>query len=370
MNFIENSFSLASDLTDPVCKAHEYFRRTYTVEALHPTATRVANVVRKFFLVIAALLFSCLALFTTLPGIALRGLAAKLQNTPFLEQHSRSPSKTLPPERIFTLLSWNICCVAGGYTITDGGVVPWKERIDQIVRQIEEKDADVNCIYETMDTKSALYVADRLKAKGYPHIYFNMGSKAIGVSAGILVASKYEVKEAEFIPFPLASLVGRTKNASKGVFGFDLASEGKSFARIFATHLQHSEEPAFPTEEERAGRRMQMEIIVDKVNRVRDKCVVVTGDLNLDDEEYLASPWRSIFQKGDAFSGRTWGGDAFCASLVGKRPSGPLNLDHTMIVQGTARAILTQAVDTGYVAERYTREATSDHRGLYSLITL
>ncbi len=370
MNLISNSFYLASSLTDPVCKAHEYFRRIKVTDALYPTDHKVTHVARKIFLVLAVVFFATLSLLTTLPGIALRGLAAQSQKVPFLYVQGEAAEKTLPPNRAFTLLSWNICCVVGGYPITDGGVTPWEERIDAIMRQIEEKDADVNCIYETMDTKSAFYLAEKLKAKGYVPIYFNMGARAVGVSAGILVASKYRIKEAEFTPFPLHSLVGRTKNASKGVFAFDLMSEGKSFARIFTTHLQHSEEPQYPTEEEKEARRKQMGIIVDKVNAVKDKCIVVTGDLNLDDEEYAASPWHRLFQKGDRFLGKTWGGDAFCASLVGKRPSSALNLDHTMIVQGTARALSTQAVETGYAANQFKKEALSDHKGLYSVVAL
>ncbi len=62
------------------------------------------------------------------------------------------------------------------------------------------------------------------------------------------------------------------------------------------------------------------------------------------------------------------GGDAFCARLVGKRVSGALNLDHTMLVAGSGRGIETSLVDPGYDAERFTREALSDHGALLSRI--
>lgn len=361
MSIIEDSFYLASYLTDPICKAHESFRRLYVVDALNPTASKIANWSRKFFLMMAVVLFSILALFTTGPGAALRGIAAFWQKNPFTHVYTGAENKILPQNREFTLLSWNICCVAGGYTISDGGVVPWEERIDDIVRQIIEKDADVNCLYETFDTKSAYYLTEKLKEKGYGHFYYNIGPQAIGVSSGIMIASKYEIKDPEFTLFPKETLVGRTKNAAKGIFGFDLVSEGKAFARVFTTHLQHSEEPAFPTPPEIKGRKKQMEILVDKVNQIRDRAIVITGDMNQED-----LPWP--FQRNDLFEEKTWGGDAFCAKLEGKRVSGPLNLDHTMAVR--VRNMATSMIGTGYDPNVYKREATSDHNGLFSRIAL
>lgn len=118
------------------------------------------------------------------------------------------------------------------------------------------------------------------------------------------------------------------------------------------------------------ARRHQMQILIDKVNAVRDRCIVVTGDLNLDDNEYQASPWHRQFQKGDDFADKTWPGDEFCARLVGKRVSGPLNLDHTMFLNGTAHAIHTSLVPTGYDPTLFTESALSDHSGLLSKISL
>jgi hypothetical protein len=368
----DSFFRIASYLTDPICKTHECFRRIYVVDTLNPTDSKITNFARKVFLGLAVLVFAFLALFTTLPGVAIRGVAVHLKSTPYIYEKGTFVDKTLPESRTFTVLSWNICCVAGGYPITDGGVLPWGERIDKILEQIIEKDADVNCVYEVFDAKSGFYIAEKLKENGYNHCYYSIGTKSIGGSSGILVASKYEIKDPEFVQFPQDTLVGRTKWAAKGVFGFDLASEGNRFARVFATHLQHSEEPQHPTKEELSGRRRQMEIIVDKVNQVRDRCVVVTGDLNLDDEEYMKSNWHHQFVKGDEFERKTWGGDAFCANLVNraKRISDPLNLDHTMILKGSARAIRTTLLETGFDGARFDRCASADHEGLYSEIAL
>lgn len=363
-------FEIASYLTDPVCKSHEYFRRIQVVEALNPKAIAIANLARKFFLCLGLVIFASLAVVTTLPGIAFRSVGSHLQKNPYIHVQGDSEPKILPPDHSFSLLTWNICCVGAGYAISDGGVVPWSFRIDAIIDKIVEKNADVNCLYETFDTKSAFYIYEKLKQHGYNHFYFNIGPKAIGVSSGILVASKYTIQNPEFTQFPQDALVGRAKNAAKGVFGFDLESSRRQFARIYSTHLQHSEQPEFPTDEEIEARKRQMQIIIDKVNTVRDRSVIVTGDLNLDDKEYNASLWHARFQKGDDFEEKTWGGDEFCASLVDKPVSGPLNLDHTMILNGTARSIHTQLLQTGYNSAVFNEKALSDHCGLLSIIQI
>ena len=363
-------FRVASYLTDPICKCHELMRRLHLVDHLHPTAMKVANVARKMLLVGAMAVCAFTALFTTLPGIALRGMGVYLQKEPFIHWKGDHKDKILPSDRTFSLLSWNICCVGAGYSISDGGVMPWRFRIDAIVDKILKKDADVNCLYETMDTSSAFYIAEKLQQNGYSHIYFNIGPKAVGASSGIMVASKYAIKNPQFTQFPLDSLVGRTKHAAKGVFGFDLQSKGKTFATVFATHPQHSAEPSYPTDEEIEARRKQMKIILEQVDKVKDRCVVVTGDLNLDDEEYRKSPWSSRFQKGDTFHDPdyTWGGDKVCAGIMSQRPSLPSNLDHTMVKAGSARSIRTSLVKTGYVGTLFKEKALSDHAGLFSQI--
>lgn len=365
-------FQAASYLTDPICKAQEFFRRIDVVDSLHPTAYKITNYMRKGFLLLGVVGAVFLGSIMSIPGIGLRAFGKYLQKRPFIYHKEEGNEKALPADRTLSLLSWNICCPAGEYSITDGGVTPWDFRINSVINKIIETDADVNCLYETFDTRSAFYLCDQLKQKGYGHFYFNIGPEIIGVSSGIFVASKYAIENPEFTPFPLDSLVGRTKNAAKGVFAFDVLSQGKAIARIHATHLQHSEQPQYPTSEEWSGRRKQMEIVVDKVDKVKDRCVIVTGDLNLDDEEYSVSPWRERFEKGDTYRDpdRTWGGDEFCAKLMNKPISQSLNLDHTMVVKGTAQQIRTSLINPQYHPSYFSKMALSDHAGLFSTITV
>ncbi|MBX7066374.1 MAG: endonuclease/exonuclease/phosphatase family protein [Parachlamydiales bacterium] len=355
MEIDETLFEVASYLTDPICLARESY-----IEA------KVSQVSKKIFLYLAVVFFACLALFTTLPGCALRGVATWIRPQPFSIEAGDGKHCS---ENRFTLLSWNICCIAAGYSITDGGVPPWKERIDQLAQKIIEKNADVNCLYEVFDLKAAFYLKEKLKEGGYTHFAYNIGSQAIGVSSGMMVASKYQIDQPEFDPFPKETLVGRTQFCNKGVFSFDLVSDGRPFARIFSTHLQHSELPEFPTSDEVNARAAQMRIVAEKISKVRDRCLVLTGDLNLDEKEYEASSWRSSFARGNPIR-NTWGGDEFCAKLEGKPISKALTLDYTLIWQGTAQGIVNSIVETGYSASDYRKEALSDHSGILSEIQL
>lgn len=403
----DSCFRLASFLTDPVCKVDELYARLFVEDSGYAGA-------RAAFLGAQMVGYGALGAVGGPLGLGLRALGCYLQKNPFRFIETGAKPKKLEGNR-FSLLSWNICCVGGGYPITDGGVPSWPSRIDAIARAIIEKNADVVCLYETFDYGSVLtltertILAEKLKEQGYTHIYCNIGPRALGVCSGISVFSKFETAEPEFVPFPESTLVGRTKNATKGVFSFSLKDGERTFARIYATHLQHSEKPAHPEKKERVARAAQMKIITDKMNAEKQHgvCSILTGDLNLDDEEYNMSSWKDLFNKGkllfDPVLERTWGGDAYCAKLSNcrsvassvmafftnliweipivdtlgsKEASGPLNLDHTAILKGTIGTLKTSLLKTHFNHEVYRefdeedRPILSDHQGLYSEITL
>lgn len=358
-------FQAASFLTYPVCKSHELYRRSEITETLYPLASKIEIWARKFFLYIGILLSALIALVVSMPGIALRYIASSMQEEPFI--YYKGEAQEIPLQSgEFSLLSWNICCVSGGYAISDGGVLPWTYRIDDVIKKIQAQKADVLCLYELFDADASFYLYEKLKHE-YAHFYLNIGPRAVGVSSGMFVASKFPLDNPEFVPFPKEMLVGRTKNAEKGIFSFDV----QNVARVFSTHLQHSEECAYPTSEEIDARKNQMEMVIERVNKVKNKCAIVTGDLNLDDQEYIHSKWSDPFQKGVTFiDQKTWGGDGFCAALMQKKSSGPLNLDHTMILKGSAKSITTFLVDANFDGKIFKQDALSDHSGLLSHIVI
>lgn len=359
----KKTFYFASLLTEPICKAHELFRTLYIVDVLNPTASRISIWARKFFLGMGIIVSSFLSIGTAIPGTALRGIACYLEKDPFIYYQGKLPDQTLGKD--FSLLSWNICCVGGGYSISDGGVMPWPFRIDNIIAEVLKKDPDLLSLYEIMDIAAGFYLYEKLQRK-YAHFYFNIGPRTIGPSSGIFIASKTKITNPEFTPFPKQMLVGRTKMSEKGVFSFDVQVKGKKI-KIHATHLQHSEQPQYPTKEEIQARQAQMGLIIRKIDQETNSAIV-TGDLNLDSTEYSTSLWKEAFQDLPFNEGapRSWGGDQFCAEMVGKKSSGPLNLDYTLITKESEISAKTLLIETGYDGTRFTREALSDHKGLLS----
>jgi exonuclease III len=358
-------FTLASILTDPACKIHEFSRRIDIVDTLNPQSWKVTNLFRKTAFSLGIIFLLPFGLVGGVAGIGLRYLGCYFERERFIHWEGKAAPITSRPEQ-FSVLSWNICCPGAGYAISDGGVMPWPFRIEALSKKICDQNADVVCLSEVFDIKTATSLYENMKDQ-YAHFYFHIGPRDVGVSSGLFVASKFAINNPSFTAFPKEMLVGRTKKSEKGVFSFEVGR----FATIFTTHLQNSEEPEFPTQEEVTARQQEMKLLMEKVHRVAaSHAVIVTGDLNLDLNEYHESAWSADFKRSDGLTD-TWGGDQFCATLVGRpRYSKSMTLDYTLLKNGTGKQIVTTQVPTDFIASQFTTKALSDHDGLYSTITL
>lgn len=359
----------ASYMTDPVCITRASFMRSYIVKDLHPDAYRVTNFFRRALLLSKAAVFALGAplpvLVSALLAMGVRYAVSRFQKVPYVYRKGSASEKTIQ-DRTFTLLSWNVCLVPGGYETTDGGVISSSKRIQKIVDTILGSKAEVVCLYEVFDPNDALVVREKLK-KEYAHFYDSMGTRVVGLPSGIFVASKFSVANEQFTSFPQEALYGRAKKCGKGVFSFTIDKS----ARIYATHMNHSETPAKPVEGEVEARKAEKKIIEKLVQEPGPEGQVVVGDLNLDDDEFKKSGWTERFEKGDTYTDeKTWGGDEYCKKLMQEEVSGPLNLDHIMIKKGTAQSIETKLLSTGYDAKVISEDATSDHRPQFTTIKL
>lgn len=369
-NFVESrkfyGFTLASSLTDPICKSHEYLRRISVVDSLHDDGYRGMNFVRKFLFGLGVPFFAVTGFIPAMLGIGIRKVFCSFQTQPFIHLKGNLSKIKKEHDGAFTIFSWNICCVGAGYVITDGNQLSWPFRIEKIAQKIREQNADIVCLAEVFDIKTAFRLYEGLK-DDYPFFYLNIGPRHLGVSSGLFVASKFEVADSQFIPFPKEMLNGRSKYAEKGVFSLLVKSAGKVFAQVLTTHLEHSEEPEFATVDEARARKDEMEKVV--IPQIKEGvAAVVLGDLNCDENEFHASSWSSHFDRGQFPHEPTWAGDAFCASLTrGKKISRSLTLDYALLAKGTAKEICTEIVLTGHDAKKF-NSGLSDHAGLRSVI--
>ncbi|MDN3507310.1 MAG: hypothetical protein P0S94_00135 [Simkaniaceae bacterium] len=347
-------FWVASRLTDPPCEVDRAYKQFLI-------AKKVGNYSAEAYHSLEMVWYAALTLLTALPGIILRAAAIQLQENPYQYLQGNGAEKTA--EGSLSLLSWNVCGVGGGFTISDGGVTPFPERVGAVADAILKQDADVVCLYELMDNGTTLEMVEKLK-ETYAHIYFNIGPQAMGPNSGIFVASKVPLDNFSFTPFPKDHLDGRSKPAEKGFVSFNAGD----VAQIFATHLGHSEICGQPTDKEVTSRKNQMSDLMEEVRKVKDLPAIVTGDLNLSYKELQNSDWHTEFNEVEFHP--TWGGDQYCALLMEKEISDKIMYDYTLLYNNNHGSIqdLTY-LETGYDATTYSPDALSDHKGVYTVIT-
>lgn len=367
----ELMFIIGSYLTEPFLKSDEYLKRCYTVNALNHDSGECAKFARKFFLIVGMFGWGAVGLVTTLPGFVFGALPTFLQSDPFIYTKYETIPQCLPAERLISLLSWNVCCIGASLTITDGGVTPTSFRMERIVESIIDVNADVTCLCEVFDVITARYFKEKLKEAGYGYFFSHIGPKAIGLSSGLFIASRYSVQNPEFSVFTKAH--GWASYSEKGVFSFDITEKARRpLARIHVTHLQHSENPASPDLEEIHSREHQLNELKEIADRVNSNLPqIITGDLNMDEEELRYHPLvKYAFSRGDVVGDeKTWGGDAWSAKhIYGKNPTPPMNLDYTLGKNVELRTKI--AFETHFKEGEFSEDALSDHRPLLSYIKI
>lgn len=362
-------FLIGSYLSEPFLKSDEYLKRCYTIEALNGNEDKINCFARKFFLGLGIIGWGVVGLVTTGPAFFFGALPTYFQKIPFIYSKYEAIPKTLPVERVISMLSWNVCCISAGLTISDGCVTPTSFRVDRILESIIDVDADITCLCEVFDVITARYFKQKLSEKGYCHFFSHIGPKAIGLSSGLFIASRYNVQNPEFSVYSQSH--GWASYSEKGVFSFDVVDNARTLAKFHVTHLQHSDNPASPKLEEINSREHQLGELQEIVNRVAATMPqIITGDLNMDDEELKFQPHLRDFSRGTVQGDeKTWGGDAWSAiHIKGETPTPPMNLDYTL---GKNVELTTKiAFDTFFEEGKFTEKALSDHRPLLSYIKI
>lgn len=371
LHALEWGFTAASYLSDPLLTAHRWRWQILITHVLYPQATQTELCARKTLYGCAAFLAGMVSIITTPAGILMRYILIALQSKPFLYCKGVAQECTFTDS--FSLLSWNFCCVPGGYSITDGGILPWSFRIRRLIDELLKQDADVISLSEIFDIQTAHCLINGLKDT-YAHFYYCIGPKGIGPSSGLFLASKINVKHPAFTLYPKEMLDGRAQYSNKGFLKFEIKSSMYSIPiLVYFTHMGHSEVPDNTTSGEVAARRLEGNLIVADMNEHPDHIRILTGDLNLDEKEFQEQGWSTCFNRGTVCdtSGYTWGGDKYAAeNLTHKNASKPSTLDYTASYGQSGMTIFTKYIETGFDAAQFKLDAFSDHKGLYSRINM
>lgn len=416
------AYKIASYLTDPVCMAREYSVRLQILQDLPPSPAfersvesicsyirqmqqideswldqqKMARFAERCFLLGGFAFYSVLTPATALPAMLLRFVASNLENENFIHYRGLVPEKSFESGTL-THLHWNICGIKAGYEIEEGGQMPLHlGRIVEIAQKILFEDPDVICLNEVFDINDAIYFVEALKCR-YAHFVIQCGSRTSGPNSGLFFATKFGVDKISFTPFPKEILVGNAKYSEKGFLIVKMEDRQGPIATMILSHLQHSNEPNFPTIEEEAARKRELDLILKQIDFTTDEHVILAGDLNLDDEEFLRIEPRyySRFKKTRDYTSvfdeesKTWLGDQWyveygnrdftcsfiSASGIRKRQvSEGMNLDHVLVKipkeESLRPEIHTILKSTGYNPQKLSRASLSDHMILFSTIKL
>jgi exonuclease III len=207
----------------------------------------------------------------------------------------------------FTLLNLNVCFLPGGLPLLYGGVLPWNDRIQKVADRILSLDADIICLQEVFERRSALGLYEKLKDR-YSHFYLDIGPKNFGLThtdaglgSGLFVASKLPIKNPSFTPFQK-----KNENVNRGFFQFDIEKEGLKVARVFTTHLE-----AFNDKVSQQNRHNQLETIIETMRKQKEvngnaPLQILCGDLNI--------PWGSKEPAEDLL--QSCFNDSYCHSVT------------------------------------------------------
>jgi hypothetical protein len=197
-----------------------------------------------------------------------------------------------------TVLNWNVCFFPSSLSLLFGGVLPWEDRIEGVANQIIESKADIVCLQEMFSAQAGekLY---RLLEKEYAYFYINIGLKPfgfnsdeIGLSSGLFVASKVEVKNPQFIPFQKTPTI-----RGYGLFSIDISPIGN----LITTHLNPGSDPV-----DLEYRKEQIQEILTFIEtEKKSHSTFLCGDLNI---ERNSSEYKEVIEPkfNDPYFGKGW----------------------------------------------------------------
>lgn len=200
-----------------------------------------------------------------------------------LSLSTRAPFEYLKGEVLETLpinqvkfFSWNTCILPGALAKVHAGLQPWQHRLDLILKQIKEQNADIICLQEVYSEAASLKLYENLKDK-YAHFYINIGPTSIPsellnwkLNSGLFIASKFPLKNPYFEAFSFE------KGGSQMNKGFFSAIVGSTDLSFINAHLEPFDNPLA-----QLARVSELEQMISYMKTSLSKVKLLMGDLNI-----------------------------------------------------------------------------------------
>lgn len=184
------------------------------------------------------------------------------------------------------VLAYNICAMPGVISYRNGLAHPM-ERMDLIVQEIQDSDADVVCIQEAFHADFSEELVRRVQQE-YPFAICNVGMHSFGLSSGNMILSRHPISKAMYEKF--RDRGGMDQYARKGPLAVTVEKKNQKY-NIVTTHFNGGA-PA----KEGSGKRYRRSQITQTValaktffQRMQEAPTILAADTNivpLVDEEY------------------------------------------------------------------------------------
>lgn len=277
---------LSSKMMEPLCEGYRALRYNL-VAPLEFCDSTTSEIARRTLICVGAVIGSLLictyplpvlagVAFIALGGKVLRALGFALQTQGFTHVLGHTTEKVISDGKV-KLMTWNICGLAGGFSFDHGGVLPWRDRFDEIIKTVKIENPDVLVLQEIVDTDLAEAIIAKLNTD-YAHFFIHLGPSIWGVGSGCMVLSKCAVHDFSFTSFSTNDWTLNRGFASLEIK--EKPEDEKPCLRILGTHLIHGK-----PEEAHSTRMSQLAQMIDSIAQKTLLPTIITGDLNIERDE-------------------------------------------------------------------------------------
>ncbi len=148
------------------------------------------------------------------------------------EQQVQPPPGTIQKLKICT---FNACWMPNWINIFVHNYSVAQDRLKAAVQGAIDTDADVLCIQEAFHTEATSEFVGRIRHK-YPHIVYNPGYRSFGLGSGLLIASKFPLKNPQY--WEHGNKIGTERLSGKGSLAVTVQPSQEQEIPVINTHLE------------------------------------------------------------------------------------------------------------------------------------
>lgn len=264
------------------------------------------EIARRVLFVFAILLLLPLNVTLGSFGAALRCLASCARKDFIYIKPKKEPAPRLLSPSKLKICTYNTALMPE-FIAARNEIPPTSERVEVIAQALQKRNDDIVCMQEAFHADASLELSRRLT--NYPYQILDVANQRLGLSSGLMIASKYPLENIKFWRHPESS--GLEQRTNKGLLAATVRLSAHKMAYIFNTHLHGGAPPPLGGKYYRRKQLKQIRKLVPtyvEEHQKKQKNTVVgvflCGDMNIgpDDRKFTKNrnpEWRKKFFRGE-----------------------------------------------------------------------